>query len=181
MPSRLILTIVFLFILELTYSQTKCSFFNQYKNELKVYASTMIDSLKNEGIDTVLFYGVGIPNSGSMVYGKIIWTNKGIVNRCVIESPYINNARNLTNPRFSSDTNYEAIKFYFDYRLDTVTTNPTETFSMNHDYLHFVYSIINGTEVCFKAVNYLLRDKDHLRSRWIKLLSDNVDPNILCH
>ena len=69
-----------------TYGQSKCRFFTEYKNEIKTWAASTIDSLQKQGIDTILFYGVGIPESGWVAYGKIIWANKGIVNK--LESDY---------------------------------------------------------------------------------------------
>jgi hypothetical protein len=165
---------------DLAYSQTKCGIFTEYKNEIKIWAASTIDSLKKQGIDTILFYGVGVPNSGRIAYGKIIWTNKGSVKQFEIKSKYINNAFRLTNLKYDSVTNDESIQFYLDYRLDTVTTNPKELSWMSHDFLHFVYSSIHGTEVCFIAEHYLLWDKEHFRSRWIRILSENVPPYELC-
>jgi hypothetical protein len=180
MSIRILFLTVFSLLFELTYSQTKCRIFTQYKNEIKAWAASTIDSLEKKGIDTILFYGVGIPNTGRIAYGKIIWANSGIVNSYEVKSKYFDSAFHLTEPKFSYSRNYEAIQFYFDHRLDTVSTNPKETFSLSHDYLHFVYSTINRSEVCFIAEDYLLRDDTHLRSRWIRLLSDNVEPKALC-
>jgi hypothetical protein len=165
---------------DLTYSQNNCGIFTKYKNEIKIWAASTIDSLKMQGIDTILFYGVGTPNTGRVAYGKIIWTNKGVVNRFEIQSKYINNSFHLINLKHDAHVNYEPIQFYSDYRLDTVTTNPKELNWMSHDYLHFVYSTIHGTEVCFTAQDYLLEDSAHLRSKWIKALNENVSPNVLC-
>ena len=165
---------------DLTYSQTKCGIFTEYKNEIKIWAASTIDSLKKQGIDTILFYGVGVPETGRVAYGKVIWTNKGVVSKFEIQAKYINKAFHLTNLKYDANANYEPIKFYSDYRLDTVTTNPKELFWMSHDYLHFVFSTIHGTEVCFITEDYLLRDSEHLRSKWIKILSENVSPYVLC-
>lgn len=177
---RTFFLILSMFSFGLTYSQTKCEVLTKYKNEINVWASATIDSLKRQGIDTILFYGVGVPNTGRIAYGKVIWTNRGVASKLEIQAKYIDNAIHLTNLKYDTNANYEPIHFYLTYRLDTVTTNPKELFWMSHDYLHFVYSTIGGTEVCFIAEDYLLRDSEHLRSRWIKILSENVSPHLLC-
>jgi hypothetical protein len=153
--------------------------FDEYKDEIKIWAASTIDSLKRIDVDTILFYGVGIPNTGRIAYGKIIWMNKGIVNSFKVTAKYHNNAFHLSIPKYDSNADFASIKFYSDFRLDTVKTNPKETFWMSHDFLHFVYSTIHGIEVCFTADDYLLLDKEHLRSRWIKILSENVRPSAL--
>jgi hypothetical protein len=162
------------------YSQTTCRIFTEYKDEIKVWASATIDSLKKQGLDTILFYGVGTPNTGRIAYGKIIWTAKGIASKFEIQSHYIDNSFHLTNLKYTANANYEPIQFYCDYRLDTVTTNPRELSWMSHDYLHFVYLRIHNTEVYFIAENYLLVDTVHLRSRWIRTLNENTSPYLLC-
>jgi len=161
-------------------SQATCNIFTEYKSEIKVWASSTIDSLKKQGIDTIIFYGVGVPNTGRVAYGKIIWTNKAVVSKLEIQEKYIGDDVRLTNLKNNFNASYEPIKFYSYHRLDTVTTNPKELFWMSHDYLHFVYSTIHKTEICFIVEDYLLRDSAHLRSRWIRALSENVSPNKLC-
>ncbi|HKB43050.1 MAG TPA: hypothetical protein VKC90_01625 [Chitinophagaceae bacterium] len=177
---RIFLTTLIIIWFNPTYGQKKCRIFNEYKNEIKIWASSTIDSLKRQGVDTILFYGVGVPNTGRVAYGKIIWASNGTVNKLEITSRYYDNAFHLSIPKYNSNANFAAIQFYSDYRLDTVMTNPKETFWMSHDFLHFVYSTIHGDEVCFIAEDYLLLDQEHLRSRWIKALSENVSPNVLC-
>ncbi len=174
MSIRIFLLILSIALFELTYSQTKCRIFTEYKNEIKIWAALKIDSLEKLGIDTILFYGVGTPQTGRVAYGKIIWAKNGIVNKFEIKSKY------LDNPKYDSNANYESIQFYSDYRLDTVMTDPKELFWMSHDFLHFVYSKIHGIEVCFIIEDYLLRDFEHLRSRWIRKLNEDVPPHLLC-
>jgi hypothetical protein len=179
MVTRFIFLIVILLQFTNSTAQTNCRIFNEYKNEIKIWAASTIDSLKRQGVDTILFYGVGVPNTGRVAYGKIIWASKGKVGKLEITSKYYDNAFHLSIPAYYSNVNFEAIQFYSDYRLDTVMTNPKETFWMSHDFLHFVYSTINGIEVCFTVEDYLLLDNEHLRSKWIKVLSENVRPNRL--
>ena len=112
--------------------------------------------------------------------GKNNQAGVSCISKYELQEKYIDNAFRLTNLKYDDNASYEPIQFYSDYRLDSVTTNPKELFWKSHDYLHFVYSTIHNTEVCFIAEDYLLRDSEHLRSRWIKTLSENVYPYELC-
>ncbi len=178
--ARIFLFTLFYLLSDVAHSQTKCWMSSEYKNEVKIWAASTIDSLKKEGIDTIIFYGVGMPENGRLSYGKIIWTNRGIAKTLEIKSKYINKVIRLTDSKYDSIANFAPIQFYFDYRLDTVTTNPRELFWMSHAYLHLVYSEVNGTEVCFIIEDYLLSDFEHLRSRWISSLCQRIRPDELC-
>jgi hypothetical protein len=171
---RLLFFTLTLLQFEILSAQTECRIFSEYKNEIKIWGKSTIDSLKNGGVDTILFYGQGIPNTGRMVYGKIIWTFNGEINKLEITSSYYNNEFHLSIPKFTTNTSDAGLKFYSEHRLDTVTTNPKELNWMSHDFLHFVYSSISRVEICIIAENYLLEDQEHLRSKWIKVLSENV-------
>jgi hypothetical protein len=165
-----------------THGQKECRIFKDYRNEIKVWGESFFDSLRHVGVDTIIFYGVGVPNTGRIAYGKIIWVSNGRVSSVEIKITKYNEkakAYDLAPLKYNFDVDLEPIQFYSNYRLDTVTTNPEELFWMSHDYLHFVYSVIGGKTVCFIAENYLLLDREHLRSRWINILCGNVPPHLL--
>lgn len=185
MSLRIFLLLILIFPLsEYSSGQGQCSIFTQYKNEIKIWAAATIDSLKKAGTDTIIFYGIGTPETGWVTYGTITWVNNGITKKIEIKSNYFNRASDkifrFRTTTYDSIANFEAIQFYSDYRLDTVKTNPKELYWMSHDFLHFVYSTIHGKEVCFTAEDYLLRDREHLRARWISKLSGGIPPWQLC-
>jgi len=176
---RMLLWAAVTLLCKLLPGQTNCRFFVEYKNEIKTWAASTIDSLEKRGIDTILFYGIGGPETGRMVFGKIVWASNGVLTKVETSCKYYDNAFHLTMPKYS-DADFGAIQFYSDYRLDTVHTNPGEYIWMSHDFLHFVYSKIHGIETCFIAEDYLLRgDREHLRAKWIMKLSEEVPPQAL--
>jgi hypothetical protein len=163
-------------------SQRDCSvFFDEYPNQLKAWSKKTIDSLKDAGVDTIVFYGVGWPNTGALGYAKVIWVSGAAVNTVEINFAKRDmNESRLAKPKYTWNASAEPISFYSKYSMDTVTTSPRELTWMSHDWIHFVYSSIAGKTQCFTAEEYLLRDHQHLRSRWIGVLSGYIYPHELC-
>lgn len=62
-PSCIFILIFFITLPKPTYSQAKCDIFTEYQDDIKIWAASTIDSLKKQGIDTILYYGVGAPNT----------------------------------------------------------------------------------------------------------------------
>jgi hypothetical protein len=165
------------FILSCRIYSQDCEFFKEYPNEVKTTCAKFIDSLRKSSVDTILFYGVGVGESGALAYGGIIWsTNVGIHSAEIIQGEYnrINRQFSLNSIVYDSLDDRLPIQFYLDNRLDTVNSNPRELHWMSHDFLHYVYASIAGTSTCFVAENYLLRDSEHLRSQWVILLNSSL-------
>jgi hypothetical protein len=176
-----ILVLAFTFILSVSaQGQTTCKYFTEYRSAIMDWAMSTIDSLKKQGIDTILFYGVGFPETGFVGYGKIIWVKKGNIKNLAIRYESLFKPAQLAAPVYDSIASYDPIRYYSDYRLDTVKTLPKELTWKSHDFVHYVYSTIQGVEVCFIAEEYLLQDYVHFRSQWIRKLSGNVPPYVLC-
>lgn len=176
--SLILFIVAVLMVSQFAKAQPKCSFFTEYRNELKNWAASAIDSLRQQGIDTIIFYSVAAPESGRVAYGKIIWA-KGIVKTLEINSKFVERTIQLTMPKYDSNASRQPIQFYYDYRLDTVKTLPKELRWRSHDYIHFIYSNISGIEDCFVAEHYLLHDSEHRRTQWIWLLCDFKSPWVL--
>jgi hypothetical protein len=156
----------------------ECEFFKEYPNVVKTSCANFIDSLKQSGIDTILFYGVGIGESGTLAYGKIIWTTQVRIRSAEITRGEYNEARRKfsVNPViYDTLADRRLIQYYLDNRLDTVKSDPRELHWMSHDFLHYVYASVGGTSTCFVAPNYLLRDVEHPRAVWAILLNLSLD------
>ena len=159
-----------------SYSQ-ECDFFRLYPDVVKTKSAAFVDSLRRSGVDTILFYGIGIGESGGMAYAKIIWaTDAGIHSVEIIRGPYNKKGMAALKPIiYNISEGREPLEFYIDNRLDTVRTNPRELYWMSHDLLHYVFASVPGTSTCFVTENYLVRDWEHLRSQWIILLNSSLD------
>ena len=166
------------FLLSMHVRGQECPFFKEYPNEVKIRSGIFIDSLKSSGVDTILFYGVGIGESGGMAYGKIIWsTDVGVQSAEIMRGPYDKRkmASSLEPIIYNASENRQPLQFYLENRLDTVRTNPRELFWRSHDLLHFAFASVARTSTCFIAEDYLIRDYTHLRSRWIIFLNSSLD------
>lgn len=161
----------------LTYGQ-ECELFKEYPNEVKTHCAKFIDSLRISGVDTILFYGVGIGEGGALAYGAIIWSTKsGIHSAEIMQVEYskVNGQSSLYPIIYDELNDRRPIQFYLDYQLDTVSSNPRELHWMSHDFLHYVYASVAGTSTCFVAADYLLRDSAHLSSQWVILLNSGLN------
>ena len=175
------LFLIFLITLTSGYvkGQGQCDIFTEYKDDIKKWATATIDSLKALGNDSIIYYGIGSPETGWTKYGKILWAHNGKINKLEIRVFYKDDVYHISSPQYAVSGNYAAFQFYAVNRLDTVKTNPKELHWMSHDFLHYVFATVSGMETCFTAPDYLLYDAEHLRAKWIYLLNKRVPPHIL--
>ena len=93
-----------------SYSQ-ECDFFRLYPDEVKTKSAAFVDSLRRSGVDTILFYGIGIGGSGGMAYAKITWaTDAGIHSAEIIRGDYNKKDRKTTDKIFMEMVEHDKYK-----------------------------------------------------------------------
>jgi hypothetical protein len=131
------------------------------------------DSLFRKSVDTVIIYSHWIYTNGWNGYGKVVWKKNG--ETFLVKFDYDNKMRRELT-KLPDDS---IVSFFFENRLDTITTNPDKltivttpdgrTFgSMRHDGRHFISIRWSGYEYCFIIDNFTVQHAlAHKRSQWI--------------
>jgi len=132
--------------------------------------------------DTAIIYSHWIYTNGWNGYGKVVWKKDG--ETFLVKFDYDKEKRNVVSGEVTKLPNDSIVSFFFENRLDTITTNPDRltvfttpdgrTFgSLRHDGRHFISICWAGNEHCFIINDFNVQHSiEHRRVQWINYFKE---------
>ncbi|MBO6515011.1 MAG: hypothetical protein JJ975_00490 [Bacteroidia bacterium] len=143
------------------------------KHPVDIIARKDIDSLKREGVDTILLYRHWLFTNGYNGYGKLIWKERGETRQYQYNFESQWNTYGISSVVYRVSQENSGLRYFLENRLDTITSYPVYPIYFacySHMPHHFVYFHIDQRQDCFNYTGPLNPEGKHPYEELIRRL-----------